>query len=314
MHNIIFMGTPDFAVPTLQLLCKKNKKPVLCVTQPDKSKGRNRKIQPSEVKECALSLEIPIYQPEDVNSEEAIEFLRKIKPDIIITVAYGSFLKKHIREIPVYGCINLHPSLLPKYRGSAPINYALFQGDSITGCTIFQLTSKMDAGPILHQSEMLIRDNECYTELAERLAVQGALDIMKTLDLMDNNLISSQKQEHDKATYSRKLEKKDFFIQWNTKALDLQNRVRGLAEKPGLTASFRNKTVKIISIELTQEKSIFDCGTIVSVEKSKGIIISTNDFNVLITKVQPMGKSIMSAYAFHLGAQIQSGEKFTDGV
>lgn len=313
MNKIIFMGTPAFAVPTLDLLCKHNKKPILCISQPDKIKGRNRKIRFSEVKQYAVQAEIPVFQPEDINAEESVQVIKKYEPDIIITVAYGGLLKKAIRSIPTFGCINLHPSLLPKYRGSAPINFVLFQGDTITGCTVFRLTAKMDAGPILYQSTTKIIENECYTELADRLALQGAEDVVKTLELLDKNKCEPRKQDHSQATYSRKLAKEDFLMNWDSEAYTIQNRVRGLAVKPGLTASFRGKRIKIIKIERTDEKSSNVSGTVINVLKNKGIMVATNDFDVIITQVQPMGKTIMNAYAFHLGARIQPGEKFTDG-
>jgi len=171
----------------------------------------------------------------------------------------------------------------------------------------------MDAGPILYQSTTKIQENECYTELADRLALQGAEDVVKTLDLLDKNEIKPRKQDHSQATYSRKLAKEDFLMHWNSEAYNIQNRVRGLAVKPGLTASFRGKRLKIIKVEMTEEKSSKASGTVVDVLKNKGIIVATNDFDVIITDVQPMGKAIMNAFAFHLGARIQTGEKFIDG-
>jgi methionyl-tRNA formyltransferase len=313
MNKIVFMGTPAFAVPTLQYLCQNEMKPALCISQPDKEKGRNRKLQPTDVKKCALQYEIPVFQPEDVNSIESIEVVKNVNPEIIITVAYGGFLNKEIRTIPKFGCINLHPSLLPKYRGSAPINYALFEGEQITGCTIFRLTARMDAGPILFQSELPIAENECFTELSDRLALQGAKDVLQTLHLLTKGTIAARKQDHKNASFSRKLEKKDLLLNWDINATDLQNKVRGLAMKPGLTASFRDKLIKILSVEKLEEKSTRSSGSIISVIKNKGICAATNDYNVLITKVQPMGKAIMEAYAFHLGARIQVGERFADG-
>ena len=307
------MGTPQFAVPALEILSKTRFCPVLCITQPDRPKGRKQKLLPPEVKIKALKLGIPIIQPNDVNNLEVINKLTDLKPDIIVTVAYGGYLKKAIRKLPVYGCINLHPSLLPKYRGAAPINYALFNGDKQTGITIFKIVSKMDAGPIISQSETEIHRDECYTELSQRLAQIGAEEILKVLKIIEKNGLSTIPQEHKNATLSHKLQKEDIIIDWNRSSESIHNKVRGLAELPGAVASFRKFRIKIIELEILKKKSCLVPGSIVKIIKNQGIIVTTGDCDVLIKRVQPAGKKIMTSHAFSLGARICLKEKFENG-
>ena len=306
------MGTPEFAVPCLLALADTKFKPQLCITQPDRPKGRKRKLQPPPIKITAQQLRIPIIQPEDVNSSETINKLLEIAPDIIITAAYGGYLKKDIRKLPVFGCINLHPSLLPKYRGSAPINYALFNGDKITGNTIFKIVAGMDAGPIISQNKIEITENDCYTSLYKKLSISGAEDIINVLKDIEKNGLITQKQDHTKATFSHKLLKNDFLINWNDTAENIRNRVRGLAETPGITASFRKKRIKIIEVKILDTISKEDPGSILDVSKN-GIIIASADTNILLKKVQPSGKNIMTTHAFSLGARIETEEKFENG-
>ena len=312
IEKIVFLGTPDFAVPSLLALAETKFKPQLCITQPDRPKGRKRKLQPTPIKLAAQQLGIPVIQPEDVNSLETITEILEIAPDIIVTAAYGGYLNKYLRLMPTFGCINLHPSLLPKYRGSAPINYALFNGDKITGNTIFKIVAKMDAGPIISQNEIEIAENDCYTSLYKKLSVSGAQDIIQVLKDIEQNGLITNKQDHANATFSQKLLKDDFLINWNDTAGNIRNRVRGLAEIPGITASFRENRIKIVEVEIIDVISKKVSGTILDVSK-KGIIVATADKNILLKRVQPAGKSIMTAHAFSLGARIETEEKFENG-
>ncbi len=312
IEKTVFLGTPDFAVPCLLALAETRFKPQLCITQPDRPQGRNRKTQPTPVKIAAQKLGIPIIQPEDVNSLETITKILEIAPDIIITAAYGGYLNKYLRLLPNFGCINLHPSILPKYRGSAPINYALFNGDTITGNTIFKIVAKMDAGPIISQNKIKITENDCYTSLYKKLSESGAKDIIQVLKDIERNGLITNKQDHTKATFSQKLIKKDFLINWNDTAENIRNRVRGLAEIPGITASFRTKRIKIIEVEILDSVSKEVPGTILNVSKM-GIVVTTAENNILLKKMQPAGKNIMTSHAFSLGARIETGEKFENG-
>ncbi|MFC1898506.1 methionyl-tRNA formyltransferase [Candidatus Cloacimonadota bacterium] len=313
IKNVIFMGTPQFAVPALEMLAKSRFKPVLCITQPDKPKGRKQKLQSPEVKVKAVELGIPVIQPEDVNIPEVISELEKIKPDVIITAAYGGYLKKTIRRLPRFGCLNLHPSLLPKYRGSAPINFALFKDDKITGNTIFKIVAKMDAGPILSQTEMEIAESENYTSLYEKLSIKGAEDILQVLEKLEKDEISMIPQNHEEATFSHKLKREHFLIDWHKSAVEIHNQVRGLAEIPGAVAAFRDQRIKMIETEIMDRNSDQEPGTILKVIKNTGFVVCTADRNILIKRVQPAGKKIMTAHAFSLGARIEDGETFQNG-
>jgi len=320
LRKIVFLGTPEFAVPTLELLANSRFNPFLVITQPDKPAGRKKKLTLPPVKIKSLELKIPVLQPEDINSEEIIDKLKKLQPDLIITVAYGGFLKKEIRHLPRLGCINLHPSLLPEYRGSAPINYTLFNGENETGNTIFKITAKMDAGPILFQSKTKVGETECFTELYRRLAKIGAKNVLKFLEKIEKENISDfkelpsyRKQDEKEATYSHKIEKNDLPIHWNEKAEKIRNRVRGLAVKPATITVFRDKKIKIIEVEVLAEKSSGKPGEIIEIRKNIGIVVSAADYHILLKKVQPAGKKIMDSFAFSLGARIKIGEKFSDG-
>jgi len=314
LNNIIFMGTPQFAVPTLQKLAKTKYKPKLVITQPDRPKGRKRKLQSPPVKIAATKLQIPCLQPQDVNKPEVLQKIAEFKPDIIVTAAYGGFLKKKIRKIAKFGCINLHPSLLPKYRGAAPINFTLFNGDEVTGNTIFKIVAKMDAGPIIFQSKYKIKPEDNYTVLQQKLAHQGADDVMKALLMIEADDFDITPQKHSLASYTKKIEKQDLQLIWSKPAIDIYKKVRGLAEKPAAKTKFRSKPLKIIEIVLTDTDSKDEPGTVVQVIKQQGIEVATADRNIIIKRVQPAGKNIMSAFDYSLGLQPQPGEKFQNGA
>ncbi len=305
------MGTPEFAVPSLRRLTDSPYKPVMVVTQPDRPKGRKQRLASPPVKELALELGIPVIQPEDVNDPEAVEQIAAVKPDVVVTAAYGGFLAKNLRELPPFGCLNLHPSLLPLYRGSSPINATIFHGDTVTGNTIFRLTRRMDAGPILYRHEVDIETDECYTELHDRLAVLGGEDLVVTLGMLERGEIVEKKQDHEMATFCGKIEKPDTVIDWTLPAEAIHNHVRGLALQPGAIAFLRDNPLKIIRTGLLEESSDKGPGTIVGIVKNVGFKVATKDRVLLVTEVQPAGKKIMSAHAYNLGARIEEGEIFS---
>lgn len=310
LARIIFMGTPKFAVPSLKYLVAKDYKPVLCITQPDKPKGRKKKLLPTEVKIEAQKYEIPILQPENINDEKVIDEITKYKPELIVTVAYGGYIGKKLRKLPKFGIINLHPSLLPKYRGSSPINYALFNGDEKTGNTIFKIVSKMDAGPIIYQSKLEIEKDDNYTTLSDKLAELGAKDIIKVIKMFEEGKAIFTKQDEDLASYTKKIEKDDLTLSWNQPAKIINNKVRGLSEKPAVFTLYKGKQLKIIETAVLDTQSKKIPGTVIKIEKNKGIVVATQNFDILIKKVQPSGKKIMDAYAFYLGARIMPDEIF----
>ncbi len=316
IEKVIFMGTPQFGVPTLVKLADTKFKPILCITQPDRPKGRKQRLQAPEVKTKAEELGIPVIQPEDVNTPEVLNKLRLLKPDIIITVAYGGYLRREFRKIAKYGAINLHPSLLPLYRGSAPINYTLFNGDMVTGNSIFKIVAKMDAGPIIYQKKYNIEKNENYTSLYNRLSIAGADDVLQSLNLVESE-IDYKKQQNNFATFTEKIDKEDTYISFNMDADKLINKVRGLAETPGAVASFRGNRIKIIEVLVLPERAGVklgvEPGTVIEFMKNRGIVVACADKNILITKVQPAGKKVMTTHAFQMGAQVKNGELFENG-
>lgn len=312
--KIVFMGTPAFAVPTLKHLVQCGYRPLLCITQPDRPQGRKRRLAPPPVKMAAQEFGIEVIQPEDVNDQPTIERLQALQPDVVVTVAYGGYLKRQIRRLPRWGCLNLHPSLLPQYRGSAPLNFALFNGDAETGVSIFRIVAAMDAGPILRMRSTPIEPGECYTHLHDRLAEMGAHEMEHALRSLEDGTAEEQPQNHDLATFSHKLLREHFLIDWQTPGAALMGQVRGLAEVPGAVAQFRGNPVKIIELHPWEGESRKTPGTVLEVIKNRGIVIAGSDGNLLITRVQPAGKKIMTAHAFHLGARIDAGEAFTNGL
>lgn len=297
----------------MRLMVQKGFVPCLCITQPDRPKGRKKRLQSPAIKVEAEKLGLKVAQPEDVNKEDFLAELRELKPDIIVTVAYGGYLKKKIRRLPQYGCLNLHPSLLPLYRGSSPINFALLNEDKQTGISIFKIVAKMDAGPLVLQQNYPILEDDNFTKLSTKLAKKGAEEMIKVLQMYEKEAVNFVQQDHAKATFSHKLYKQDMLIDWNLPSEKIYNLVRALAEYPAATAAFRKKRIKLINLEKTERNSDKASGTVLQVIKNIGIEVATEDNNLIIKEVQPAGKKIMSAHAFNLGAKIQPGEKFENG-
>jgi len=237
LKKIIFMGTPEFAVPFLNSLNNSNNKPILVITQPDRQKGRKRKIQPPPVKIAAEKLGIKVEQPEDVNDKDFIDLITDLSPDIVITVAFGGYLKRAFRKIPKYGCLNIHPSLLPKYRGSSPMNFPILNGDQETGITIFKIVAKMDAGPILSQEKIILDNKINFSELEEILIEKGVSLLINTLKKYEKNEIELIPQDNSKATFTTKIEKKDTFLDWNNSAKNILNFVRAFSNYLGVIAN-----------------------------------------------------------------------------
>jgi methionyl-tRNA formyltransferase len=309
-NRIIFLGSPAFAVPSLKRLTESEKyKPIAVITQPDRPSGRKLQLQPTPVKLLALEHNIPVLQPEDINSAEVIDQIRALSPDLLVTVAYGSKLKKAVRQSASYGAINLHPSLLPELRGAAPIPFALWNGMIQTGITIFQLTARMDAGPVYVKKPFYIFPSEQATDLAERLAHLGSKLLLQFLQDFSNQPWQPEPQNEQLATYCRKIDKDDCLIDWHKPAPEIQNQIRALSLTPGAYTLFRNQPLKIIDADVINLTSDLPAGTVSAVEKNAGFSIQTASGQLLVKAVQPSGKKIMSAWAFHLGSRIEAGER-----
>ncbi|MGC9336563.1 MAG: methionyl-tRNA formyltransferase [Candidatus Cloacimonadia bacterium] len=303
IYNIIFIGSTEFGVPALSRLVSEGSFSVFVITQPDRKKGRGQKVLPTQIKEFALRNNLPVFQPQDINSREAAEVLKKYNPDLILVVSYGKILRKQVLAIPKFGCINLHPSLLPKYRGPAPINWTLFNGEKETGNTIFFMNEKMDAGDIIYQGRRIpILPEDNYGSLYKKLSIQGASDVIKAISLIDEDKAHPIPQDDSQATFSRFITRDLRRINWYDSAQDIANRIRGLAPYPGAFTYLDEKEIKIIEASPTEDDHPEEKpGTIVGLMKNQGVIIATGEKALLVTRIKPAGKKEMSAYNFILG-------------
>lgn len=308
IKNVIFCGTPEFAVRSLEALCASEFRPVLVITQPDKPKGRKQKLQPTPVKISSTAMGVPVIQPPNINSEDVLKIINDICPDIVITVAYGGYIAKTLRSLPTLGCINLHPSLLPKYRGASPLQSALFDNVKQSGNSIFRLVAKMDAGDILKQDVIDIPLSMNFTEYNQMMAEKGAELLIKTLHEIQNLGITSVNQNHELATSTVKINKEDLIINWNDSWQNIQGKVRGLSYQPGAKTKRKNKGLKILRVEHFSDDKNNNVGIITQVIKNKGFVVACQNGELLVTEVQPEGKKIMTAHAYNLGARLELNE------
>lgn len=289
--KIVFMGTPDFAVPSLRKII--DTFGVECVfTQPDKPKGRGKKIAYSPVKEVALEHNIKVLQPVKLKNDiEAIEYLKELKPDFIIVVAFGQILTKEVLDIPKYGCINLHASLLPMYRGAAPLNWAIIKGEKKSGNTTMLMDVGLDTGDMLLKDEVEIPDDMTAGNLHDVLMERGADLLIKTIEGLYNGDIIPEKQEGE-TFYAKMLNKELALINWNNSAWDIHNLIRGLNPWPIAYTNYEDKSMKIYESAVIKEDSKKEPGTIISVSK-EGMKVATLDGTLLIKKIQfPNGKPL----------------------
>ncbi|MBI5806673.1 methionyl-tRNA formyltransferase [candidate division TA06 bacterium] len=313
--QIVFMGTPAFAVPTLEALHHKGHEILAVFAQPDRPAGRGRSIAFSPVKQKALELNLPVCQPAALKDNSTIDHLSNLQPDVLVVVAYGLLLPRNILSIPKHGAVNLHPSLLPKYRGAAPINHALLHGDKVTGITSILMNSRMDAGDIILQETVAISNDENAGQLEERLSGLGADLITRSLEVMKEGRSEFKKQDESLVTFAPKLSPKDGHIDWKRKSLEIQNQVRGLTPRPGAFTMFKEKRLEILEILQNTEYRILNTeevpGLVVSIDKSKGPVIKTGDGSLVLLKVKPQGKKEMSGQEFLRGYRLDAGEQLT---
>lgn len=302
MSGIIFFGTPEFAVPTLKALISKGEKILLVVTQPDKPKGRGRVVQPSEVKKVALEHGLPISQPDRIKDENFIKRLKELNPEFGIVVAYGKILPKEILNTPKYGCINLHASLLPKYRGAAPIQWALIKGEKTTGVTTMLIDEGLDTGPIFLQREVVIDDEDNAETLSQKLSKIGAELMIETIEKIRKGEIKPEPQK-GLASYAPLLKKEDGKINWNASAREIFNLIRGTYPWPCAYSFLKNERVKIIKAEVLEGSA--PAGLIVKAKNE--LIVGTGKGLLKILLIQPEGKKIMTAKEFLIGRKINEG-------
>ena len=303
--RIVFMGTPDFAAASLKKLIDKKYDIAAVFTQPDKPRDRGMKLSYSPVKELALENNIPVYQPTKLRDGTATELIKSLDPDILVVVAYGRILPDDMLEVPKYGAINVHASLLPKYRGAAPIHWAVLNGDKITGVTTMYLASEMDTGDIIYTSETEIGEFETSGELFDPLMIMGAELLARTLRDIEAGTAPRTPQDHSKASYVKMLDKSLSPIEWAKTPREVIKQIYGLQPWPVATAELDGKVFKIYSAEYTQNKTDKAPGSVVSAGK-KGIEIACLDGEtVLITELQAAGKKRMKASDYLLGHPIK---------
>lgn len=303
--RIVFMGTPDFAAASLKKLIDEKYDIAAVLTQPDKPRDRGMKLSYSPVKELALENNIPVYQPTKLRDGTATELIKSLRPDILVVVAYGRILPDDMLEVPKYSAINVHASLLPKYRGAAPIQWAVLNGDKITGVTTMYLASEMDTGDIIYTAETEIGEFETSGELFDRLMVMGAELLDRTLRDIEAGTAPRTQQDHSKASYVKMLDKSLSPIEWAKTPREIIKQIYGLQPWPVATAELDGKVFKIYSAEYTQNKTVKAPGSVVSAGK-KGIEIAClGGETLLITELQAAGKKRMKASDYLLGHPIK---------
>lgn len=312
MVRIVFMGTPDFSVPVLKQLICDGYEVVGVVTQPDKPKGRKKELTPPPVKVEAEKYGIPILQPMKIREKEQYEQVLALKPDLIVTAAFGQILPKELLEAPKYGCINVHASLLPELRGGAPIHYAILQGKTKTGITIMYMVEKLDAGDILTQVEVPIAETDTVGTLHDKLSIAGAKLLSETIPLLLEGKITPVKQEEEKATFAYNIKREQEKIDWTKTGEDIYNHIRGLNPWPVAYTTYEGQIWKIWWGEKVPTQRQAAPGTVIEATRD-GIVVATgNETAIKITELQPAGKKRMSAEQFLRGAGVTIGTKLGD--
>ena len=304
MLRCCFMGTPSFALPTLELLVRNNYDICSVWTQPDRPRGRSSILKASCVKLKAEELKLSVYQPENLNNKDVLHFFKELKPDVAIVVAYGLKIPDNLLDIPRYGFINIHPSLLPKYRGASPIQTSLAMGDSVTGVSIMKLISQMDAGPLYLQVKENINEEDTYGVLHNRLALLGAKSLEKVLDnFVNNKVVTLEEQDSSLASYCSKITKDFCQLNWNDSSLSIINKVRSLSPRPYAQTTWGKYSIKIINVVRCQHSydKESNSGSIMAYHKNKGLEIKTGDGSVLVTKLKVEGRRVVSAADFMNG-------------
>lgn len=306
--KVIFMGTPDFSVGTLEALIEAGHEVALVVTQPDKPKGRGGKMQYTPVKEVAVAHNIPVYQPKRIREPECIEELRKYNADIMVVIAFGQILPKEILEMTPYGCVNVHASLLPSYRGAAPIQWAVINGEKVSGVTTMQMNEGLDTGDMLLKVEIPLDEKETGGRLHDKLAEAGARLCVETLDALKAGTVTPEKQGDSPTAYAKMLDKHMGKIDWKMSAKEIERLIRGLNPWPSAYTRWNenDKGMKIWEAEVAEGQTDKVAGTVVEVAKD-GFFVQTGDGLLKITALQIPGKKRMDAAAFLRGYQMETG-------
>ncbi len=303
--KVVFMGTPDFAVPTLEKLIEKHD--VVCVvTQPDKPKGRGKKMMFPPVKEAAIAAGIPVLQPQKIKDEESIAELKKYEADLFVVVAYGQILPEAILNMPKFGCINVHGSLLPKYRGAAPIQWAVIDGEKVTGVTIMYMEKGLDTGDMILKKEIPLDENETYGSLHDKMAPIGADALIEAVELIESGKAKPEKQDNSLSTYAKKIEKGFGQIDWNKNSDEILHLVRGLNPMPCAYTILNGEVFKIWNGE--EVESVDGAvGEVVEVNSKKGFVVKTGNSAILVTEVQAKGGKRMGCADYMRGHAVEKG-------
>ncbi|MDH3256158.1 MAG: methionyl-tRNA formyltransferase [Nitrospinota bacterium] len=307
--NLVFMGTPDFAVPTLRTLHTSRHSVLGVVTQPDRPQGRGQEMQSSPVKRYALENGIKVYQPEKASAPEFVAECAALKPDLIVVIAYGQILRENLLSLPRHFCMNVHASLLPKYRGAAPINWAIINGDKETGVTTMKMDAGMDTGDILLMKKVAIEQDDTAQHLHDKLSEAGGALVLETIDQLEKGELKFIPQKDAEATYASKLKKEDGCLHWDQEAESIRNRVRGLEPWPGAFGFLNGKRLRFCKVE-TGPGAKEDAPGVVMRVSDYGIEIGTLKDRIIVTEIQPEGKKRMTVKSYLQGHAVKTGDRF----
>ncbi len=305
--NVVFMGTSAFAVPSLERLLTAHHPVLAVVTQPDRPRGRGLQVFPSPVKELALARRLPVLQPARARDPGFIAQLGALEPHLIVVVAYGQLLPPALLAIPGRGCVNVHASLLPKYRGAAPINWALIRGEVVTGVTIMLMEETLDTGPILLQASVAIDPHDNAQTLHDRLATLGADTLVEALEGLESGRLAPIPQDHRQATYAPKLRKEDGMLQWDRRAVELANLIRGVTPWPGAYTTHAGIPLKISRARAVPSPATTRAGVVARVDR-EGAWVETGDGYLLVEQVQAPGRRAMDVAAYARGHALHPGD------
>ena len=308
--KIIFFGTSQFAVHILKIIAKKCSIAAV-VTQLDRKKGRNLKLSPPPAKIEAERLGVAVFQPADVNSMQFAAKMKELNADAFVVVSFGTMLGKGLLDMPKIGSLNIHPSLLPKYRGAAPIHRAILNGEKKTGVTIIKMNEKLDAGDIILQKESEINETDTSETLSGKLAAMGAELLIESMQLIEKGKAKFIKQDGDNVTFAPKLKKEDGIIRWDSPASSILNKIRAMVPWPGTYSRLDGRTLRIISAEIVKngDSGRFSPGEVIAADEKAGLIVKAKDSAILITRLQIEGKKEMPAELFLRGHKVRAGAK-----
>lgn len=307
--KLIFFGTSDFALPSLKKIIESKHEICAVVTQPDRKKGRRLVVTPPPVKAAVSALSFPIHQPVKASSPESLKALRRYDADLFVVVEFGQILKKELLEMPRIFCVNLHASILPKYRGAAPINWSIMNGDEKTGVTTMKMNEKMDCGDIIDQEEVPIRKTDDCGSLKKRLSEKGGDLLLNTINDIEAGSIDLKKQDEGKASFAPKLKKEDGLIDWSKGAKEINNRVRGLSPWPSAYTHFKGKLLKIWKSEFRYDGSRYDAGEINGFE-GDAILVCAGKGVLVIKELQLEGGKRLGSGVFLRGHKLNAGDRF----